>query len=168
MENYKHKLNPIRAFVFDVDGVLTNGQLLITEKGELLRSMNVKDGFALKHALNHDYKICIISGGNNPGVEKRLADLGVQKIFMNVKDKMGCLVEFISAENLEPDQVAFMGDDLPDYHVMQKVGLAVAPQDAVPEIKEIAHYVSHLKGGNACVRDLIKQVCSVQNKWFKP
>ena len=168
MENYKHKLNPIKAFVFDVDGVLTNGQLLITEKGELLRSMNVKDGFALKHALNNGYKICIISGGNNPGVEKRLADLGVQRIFMNVKDKMACLEEFVSAEDLDLEQVAFMGDDIPDHQVMQKVGLAVAPQDAVPEIKGIAHYVSHLKGGDACVRDLIKQVCSVQDKWFKP
>ena len=168
MENYKHQLNHIKAFVFDVDGVLTNGQLLITEKGELLRSMNVKDGFALKNALQKGYKICIISGGNNPGVEERLANLGVQKIFMNVKDKITCLDEFVSGENLDLEHVAFMGDDLPDYHVMQKVGLAVAPQDAVPEIKKIAHYVSHLSGGNACVRDLIRQVLSVQENWFKP
>jgi len=168
MENYKHKLNHIKAFVFDVDGVLTNGQLLITEQGDLLRSMNVKDGFALKNALQKGYKICIISGGNNPGVEKRLADLGVHKIFMNVQDKMTCLDEFVSDENLDLEHVAFMGDDLPDYHVMQKSGLAVAPQDAVPEIKKIADYVSHLNGGNACVRDIIKQVLSVQGNWFKP
>jgi len=168
MENYKHKLNHIKAFVFDVDGVLTNGQLLINEQGDLLRSMNVKDGYALKNALNEGYKICIISGGNNPGVEKRLSNLGIHMIFMNIKDKMKCLNEFIEQENLQLKQVAFMGDDLPDYEVMQKSGLAVAPQDAVPEIKKIAHYVSHLKGGDACVRDLIKQVLSVQGNWFTP
>ena len=168
MENYKHKLNRIKAFILDVDGVLTNGQLLITNQGELLRSMTVKDGFAMRNALQKGYKICIISGGNNPGVEERLADLGIQQIFMSVQDKVACMDEFIAKENLALNDVAYVGDDLPDYHVMQKAGLAVAPQDAAPEIKEIAHYVSHLNGGNACVRDVIKQVLSVHGNWFMP
>lgn len=168
MENYKHKLNHIKAFVFDVDGVLTNGQLLVTDDGKLLRSMNVKDGFALKNAIKKGYKICIISGGNNPGVESRLVNLGIDQVFLGVDDKVECLDQFAQQENLDFEQIAFMGDDLPDYQPMQKVGLAAAPQDAVPEIKKIAHYVSHLHGGNACVRDLIKQVLSVHANWFTP
>jgi 3-deoxy-D-manno-octulosonate 8-phosphate phosphatase (KDO 8-P phosphatase) len=164
--NYKPLLNYIKAFIFDVDGVLTDGKLHISESGELLRQMNVKDGYALKHALNKGYKICIISGGNNPAVKTRLEGLGVTDVYLGKEDKMDSLRDFSDKYKIPFKNMAYMGDDIPDLPVMKVAGLATCPQNAVAEVKLISHYVSHKNGGDACVRDLIEQVLKVQNNWL--
>lgn len=167
MENksYKEYLEHITTFVFDVDGVLTDGTVSITSDGELLRNMNVKDGYAMKTALNSGFKICIISGGSNPGVKLRLGGLGIKDIFLGAHNKIEQFEEFLKGHNLKAENVLYMGDDIPDIPVMKKVGLATCPQDAVSEVKSICHYVSHKHGGKGAVRDVIEQVMKVQDKW---
>lgn len=164
--SYKEYLKNINTFVFDVDGVLTDGDIQISTSGELLRTMNTKDGFALKTAVDQGFNVCIISGGRNEGVRVRLQNLGVSDIFLGVDDKTQLLKEYAKKKNIELENMVFMGDDLPDYHVMTMVGLAACPQDAVPEIKAISKYVSHKQGGKGCVRDIIEQVLKVHGKWF--
>lgn len=164
--NYKQLLNNVKAFIFDVDGVLTDGKLHISEKGELLRQMNVKDGYALKQALNKGYEICIISGGNNPAVKSRLQGLGIANVYLGVDDKMESLDEFSDIYDIPFENMCYMGDDIPDLPVMKAVGLATCPQNAVAEVKAISHYVSHRNGGDACVRDIIEQVLKVQHNWL--
>lgn len=166
--NYKELLNHITTFVFDVDGVLTDGSFLVSSGGELLRSMNVKDGYAIKKALDAGYTICIISGGKNEGVRKRLRGLGVTNIHLGVENKVENLEEFFDVYQIDPQNVAYMGDDIPDTYPMQMVGLPTCPQDAVSEVKAISKYISHKNGGKGCVRDLIEQVLKVQEKWNSP
>lgn len=163
--SYKQLLPKINTFIFDVDGVLTNGMLTIMPDGELVRHMNVKDGYAMKTALNSGYRICIISGGTNEGVRKRLAALGIEDIYLGAHDKIKQYQELVQKYNLKPENVLCMGDDIPDLPVMKLVGLACAPNDAVPEIQQIAKYISYKKGGEGCVRDVIEQTMRVQNKW---
>ncbi len=163
--NYKQLLTRVKAFIFDVDGVLTDARLLITESGELLRTMNAKDGYALKTALNNGYQVCIITGGKNYGVKSRLQGLGVTDVYMDAHDKMVELQEYLSKNNLQPEEVLYMGDDMPDVPVLQYVGLAACPQDAIPEVKAVCDYISHRGGGDACVRDVIEQVMKVHGKW---
>ncbi|HET7361162.1 MAG TPA: HAD-IIIA family hydrolase [Salinimicrobium sp.] len=164
-KSYKEYLAHIRAFILDVDGVLTDGSIQISTNGELLRTMNIKDGFAMKHALDKGYTICVISGGKNEGVRHRLKNLGITDIFMGCEDKTEKLEEFFEIYNINPSEVIYMGDDIPDLYPMKKVGLACCPQDAAPEIKEVCQYISHKKGGKGCVRDIIEQVMKVQGKW---
>lgn len=166
-KSYKEYLQHITAFIFDVDGVLTDGTVIVNTDGELLRNMSIKDGFALKTAVDKGYHVCIISGGTNEGVRKRLEGLGVKEVHLGTSFKMKTLENFFNANGLQPENVLFMGDDLPDYAVMLKVGLPCCPQDAVPEIKHISKYVSHKKGGKGCVRDVIEQVLKVQGNWFQ-
>lgn len=165
-KNYKEYLNHINTFIFDVDGVLTDGTIQISTEGELFRSMNIKDGYALKTAVKEGFTVCIISGGKNEGVRKRLRDLGITDIYLGVQDKVEVLDEFIDIYNLNKDNVLYMGDDIPDLHVMKLIGMPCCPQDAAPEVKEISRYVSHKKGGKGCVRDVIEQVLKVQGKWM--
>ena len=165
--NYKTLLPAVRAFVFDVDGVFTDGTVQITTSGELLRTMSIKDGYAVKQAVEAGYKICVITGGTNPGVEKRLAGLGVTDIHLGIHDKIRVLDDFIVKYDMAADSIAYMGDDLPDIEAMRKVGVATCPNNAVPEIKAISDYVSHRNGGDGCVRDIIEQVMRVQDKWIK-
>lgn len=164
-KNYKELLNDITTFVFDVDGVLTNGSILVSTEGELLRSMSVKDGYAMKKALRAGYTVCIISGGKNEGVRERLRGLGITDIHLGIDDKVACLEEFFDIYDIQAKNVAYMGDDIPDIYPMEKIGLPTCPQDAVAEVKAISKYISHRKGGNGCVRDLIEQVMKVQEKW---
>ncbi|EKF56472.1 3-deoxy-D-manno-octulosonate 8-phosphate phosphatase [Galbibacter marinus] len=164
-KSYKEYLENITTFIFDVDGVLTDGSLVITTEGEMLRTMNVKDGYAIKTALDKGYNICIISGGSNPGVRTRLKGLGVTDIHLGVGDKIETLDEYLDIYNIKPEQALYMGDDIPDYHVMKMVGMPCCPNDAVAEIKEISKYISHKQGGKGCVRDVIEQVLKVQGKW---
>lgn len=164
-KNYKELLNDITTFIFDVDGVLTNGSILVSTDGELLRSMNIKDGYAMKKALRAGYTICIISGGKNEGVRSRLRDLGITDIYLAIQDKVACLDEFFDIYDIKAENVAYMGDDIPDIYPMQKIGLPTCPQDAVAEVKSVSKYISHKKGGNGCVRDLLEQVMKVQEKW---
>lgn len=166
-KNYKEYLNQITTFVFDVDGVLTDGSIQISTQGELLRTMNMKDGYALKAAKQAGFTVCIISGGKNEGVRLRLRGLGLTDIYMGIDDKVEQMDEFFDIYSIRPDEVLYMGDDIPDYYAMQKIGLPCCPQDAVAEIKNISKYVSHKKGGKGCVRDVIEQVMKVQGKWIE-
>ncbi|AOW16440.1 3-deoxy-D-manno-octulosonate 8-phosphate phosphatase [Polaribacter vadi] len=163
--SYKQLLPKINTFIFDVDGVLTNGMLTIMPDGELVRHMNVKDGYAMKIALNKGFKVCIISGGTNKAVKSRLAALGILDIYLGAHDKIKQYNELVEKYNLKPENVLYMGDDIPDIPVMQKVGLASCPNDAVPEVQQISKYISYKKGGEGCVRDIIEQVMRVQGKW---
>jgi len=166
-ESYKVLLNQITTLVFDVDGVLTDGSVQVTTDGDLYRTMNVKDGYALKTAVDRGYNVLVISGGSNEGVRKRLAGLGIKDIHLGTHKKTAVLQEYMAAHNLEKNQVLYVGDDLPDYEVMQHVGLPCCPQDAVAEIKAISAYISHKNGGKGCARDIIEQVLKVQGNWMK-
>ncbi len=163
--SYKQILPKINTFIFDVDGVLTNGTLTIMPDGELVRHMNVKDGYAMKNALNKGFRVCIISGGTNEGVRNRLQALGIEDVFLGVHDKIKQYNELVKKYNLKPENVLYMGDDVPDYPVMKLVGLPACPNDAVREIQQVSKYISDKKGGEGCVRDVIEQVLRVQNKW---
>ena len=164
-KSYKEYLEHITTFIFDVDGVLTNGSIQITETGDLLRTMNIKDGYALKTAVYKGYNMCIISGGSNEGVRIRLARLGITDIYLGSHNKIDQLNDYFNIKSIKPENVLYMGDDIPDFPVMKMVGLPCCPQDAVPEIKNISKYVSHKKGGEGAVRDVIEQVLKVQGKW---
>ena len=163
--SYKELLKDIKAFIFDVDGVLTNGMVTIFPDGQLVRNMNIKDGYALKTAMDAGFPVCIISGGSSEGVRTRLQGLGITEIHLGVHDKIEKYHEIIKKYNLNPDEIVYMGDDIPDYPVMELVGMPCAPQNAAPEIKAISKYVSPINGGDGCVRDIIEQVLRVQGKW---
>lgn len=164
-KSYKEILNNITTFIFDVDGVLTDSSVHVTPTGEMLRIMNIRDGFAMKAAIESGYHVCIISGGNNEGVRIRLKNLGITDIHLATPDKVATFNEYIKQYKINPEHVLYMGDDIPDYHVMQLVGLPVCPQDASQEIKAISKYISHKKGGKGAVREMIEQVMKVQGKW---
>jgi len=163
--SYKQLLHKIDTFIFDVDGVLTNGLLTIMPDGELVRHMNVKDGYAMKIALNKGLKVCIISGGTNKAVKSRLAALGIEDIYLGAHDKNVQYQEILEKYNLNEENIVYMGDDIPDIPVMKQVGLACCPNDAVPEVQQSSKYISNIKGGEGCVRDIIEQVLKVQGKW---
>jgi len=163
--SYKQLLPEINTFIFDVDGVLTNGMLTIMPDGELVRHMNVKDGYAMKIALNKGYRVCIISGGTNIAVKSRLAALGISDIYLGAHDNIKQYNELVEKYDLKPENVLYMGDDIPDIPVMKKIGLSCCPNDAVPEVQQISKYISYKKGGEGCVRDVIEQVMRVQGKW---
>tara|TARA_R100000935_G_scaffold21876_4_gene40537 strand:- start:90111 stop:90644 length:534 start_codon:yes stop_codon:yes gene_type:complete len=165
-KSYKEYLGNIKALVFDVDGVLTDGTIQVNTEGELFRTMNIKDGYALKTAVDQGLYVCIISGGSNEGVRKRLQGLGITDIHLGTHQKTETLRKYLKDNNLKPENALYMGDDIPDYYVMQEVGLPCCPQDAVPEIKELSKYISHKNGGKGCVRDIIEQVLKVQGKWI--
>lgn len=164
-KSYKEIMNDITTFIFDVDGVLTDSSVHVTESGEMLRIMNIRDGFAMKAAIESGYNVCIISGGNNEGVRIRLRNLGIKDIHLASPDKVATFKEYTELYNIKPEQVLYMGDDIPDFHVMQLVGLPTSPQDAVAEIKAISKYISHKNGGKGAVREVIEQVMKVQGKW---
>ncbi len=164
-KSYKEYLKDITTFVFDVDGVFTDGSLLITTDGEMLRKMSVKDGYALKVALDKGYNICIITGGTNEGVRNRLKALGVTDIYMGAHHKIDAMEEYLDIYQIDPENVLYMGDDIPDIPPMKVVALATCPQNAVAEVKSICNYISHIKGGHGCVRDVIEQVLKVRGDW---
>ena len=161
------KLKKVKAFVFDVDGVMTNNSLLVNDQGELLRIMNVRDGQAIKWALRAGFPIGIITGGRSPGVTKRLQNLGVEQIYSGVVDKWPTFLQFLNHHGLVAADVCYMGDDLPDLPILRKVGLPACPADAVPEVIDTAEFISHLKGGDGCVRDLLEKVMKLQDKWVE-
>ncbi|WP_026707389.1 KdsC family phosphatase [Flavobacterium frigidarium] len=165
-KSYKELMNDITTFVFDVDGVLTDSSVVVTTEGEILRTMNIRDGYAMKAAVENGYNVCVISGGSNEGVRVRLRNLGITDIHLGTPDKVETFKEYIELYNIKPEQVLYMGDDIPDYHVMKLVGLPTCPQDACPEIKTISKYISHKNGGKAAARDVIEQVMKVHGKWM--
>lgn len=164
-KSYKEYLHNITTFVFDVDGVFTDGSVLITENGELLRKMNVKDGYALKTAIQKGFNVCIISGGTSEGVRTRFKGLGVKDIYLGAHLKIEPIKEYFSTNNIDPKNVLYMGDDMPDVPPMKLVGMPTCPQDAIPEIKAVSKYISQKNGGNGCARDVIEQVLKAQGKW---
>lgn len=166
-KSYKESLKNITTFIFDVDGVFTDGNVIVNSDGELLRTMNVKDGYALKTALNKGYNVCIITGGTNEGVKKRLMALGVTDIFMNSHLKIEALHTYIKKHNINLKNILYMGDDVPDIPPLKVVGLATCPQDAIPEVKAASKYISHHMGGKGCVRDVIEQVLKVRGDWMQ-
>jgi len=155
----------VKLFVFDIDGVLTDGSLLLLDNGEMARTMNIKDGYGLQLAVKKGYDVLIISGGNSLAVKTRLEKLGVKDIFLSVKNKNEILSKYISEKDYHVEQVLYMGDDVPDVLVMQTVGVACAPSDAVEEIKATAHYISPIPGGKGCVRDVIEKVLKLNDDW---
>ena len=164
-KSYKEYLSQITTFVFDVDGVFTDGMLHVTTSGEMLRKMNVKDGYALKTALQKNYNVCIISGGNNEGVRDRFKALGVKAVYLSAHHKQEPLNEYLKTNSIKSENVLYMGDDIPDIPPMKMVQLATCPQDAAPEVKAVSHYISHKNGGEGCVRDIIEQVLKVRGDW---
>lgn len=166
MASYKEQLPNITTFIFDVDGVFTNSNLILMPSGEMVRTMSARDGYALQLAIKKGFNVCIITGGNDLAVKKRFEYLGVKDIHIGVRNKKKVLTTFLSENNLNKDQVIYVGDDIPDYEVMQLVGLPCCPVDAVPEIKSVSIYVSPFKGGEGCVRDIVEQTLKVQSKWM--
>lgn len=165
MLNFKQKLTKVNTLMFDIDGVITDGKVFVMESGEVVRNMNSKDGYAIHLAVQKKYNIVVISGGNNKAIKSMLERAGVQHIFINQHDKLQCYKDFIYTNNISDEQVMYMGDDLPDYEVMKRVGVACCPNNSAPEIKEICSYVSLKDGGEGCVRDIIEQVMRVQGTW---
>lgn len=159
------RLQQINTFIFDVDGVLTNGEVLLLEDGQQARTMNTKDGYALQYAIKKGYKVIVISGGKAEAVRIRLQKLGVQEIFLGVEDKLACMRTYLETNPTPWNEMLFMGDDLPDYTIMQLVGIATCPLDAVHEIKALCAYISPSNGGKGCVRDIIEKVMRLRGDW---
>jgi 3-deoxy-D-manno-octulosonate 8-phosphate phosphatase (KDO 8-P phosphatase) len=165
MAFFKEELLKVKAFVFDVDGVLSRDVSPLNEDGEPMRTANVKDGYAIRNAILQGYPIAIISGGKNENIRKRYQNLGVTFIYIGVKEKIDCFNDFLDKNNLTKKSILFMGDDLPDIELMGLSGVPTCPADAVTEIKLVAKYISDRNGGEGCVRDVIEQVMRAQGKW---
>jgi 3-deoxy-D-manno-octulosonate 8-phosphate phosphatase (KDO 8-P phosphatase) len=163
--NFKVLLKNVKMFVFDVDGVLTDGSLLVMPDGEFLRRMNIKDGYAMQLAIKKGYKMAIISGGHSTGVPVRLKRLGIHEVHMGVQNKLAVFNEVLAKCDITSKEVLFMGDDMPDLPLTKICGVPCCPADAVPEISSNSIYVSQQKGGEGCVRDVIEQVMRVHGLW---
>ena len=166
MSSINFDLSKIRAFAFDVDGVLSPSTIPMSEAGEPLRMVNVKDGYALQLAVKMGYCLAIISGARTEAVKVRFHGLGIADVFTGVSIKLPCLIKWMEKRGLKPEEVAFVGDDIPDLEAMRHVALPIAPADAAPEVKEVARYLSPIAGGYGCGRDVIEQVMKAQGKWL--
>ena len=165
MINYKEELNRIKHFVFDIDGVLTNGEVEVREDGSLIRRMFIKDGYAMHHAISRGYSIAIISGGRGSNLVGRLNNLGIKDIYLNVQDKKQVLDEYIDKLNINKDDILYMGDDDPDICVKEGVRVFACPFDASIDVRQVSDYISPFKGGRGCVRDVIEQTMRSQDNW---
>lgn len=166
MSNIPFDLTTIEAVVFDVDGVLSANIIPLYISGEPMRTVNIKDGYAFNLAVRKGLTLGIITGGRTEAVRKRFELLGVQHIYMGACDKKVDFKDFLDKTGLKPEQVAYMGDDIPDFEVMTQVGLAACPADAAPEIRAISRYVSHVKAGEGCGRDLLEQILKAKGLWM--
>jgi 3-deoxy-D-manno-octulosonate 8-phosphate phosphatase (KDO 8-P phosphatase) len=166
MAFFKEELTKVKAFVFDVDGVISAATQLLTPEGETVRTSNLKDGFAMVYAVRIGYPVCVITGGKTIEVLKRCEKIGIKDIYAGSLRKLPALNDFLKKNNLKAEEVMYMGDDLPDYPAMKVVGVPVCPNDAAPEIKAISHYISDKNGGDGCVRDVLEQVMRAQGKWI--
>ncbi len=166
MTFFKEKLKSIKGLVFDVDGVLSLDTTPLDENGDPMRTANIKDGFAIRYALQNGFHIGIITGANTQRVKLRYKKLGVEHIYLNSFNKVECLDDFIAKTGIAKNEILYMGDDLVDHPIMLEVGVATCPKDAVPEIKAVSQYISDKKGGEGCARDVIEQVMRSQQKWF--
>ena len=164
MANYKELLKHINTFIFDYDGVLSDGSVITTNEGEAYRVSNVKDGYALQLAVKKGYRVAVISGARSDSMMHRLKALSISDIFLGIERKREVYRAYLASNNLAPNQVLYMGDDIPDYEVMLEAGVPTCPADAAEEIRSVAKYISHFNGGKGCVRDVIEQVLKVQGK----
>ena len=165
MGHFKTTLKNVKAFAFDVDGVFSNNNVYLHPTGDMMRSMNVKDGFAIQYALKKEFPIAIITGGWSEAVKIRFNNLGVTDVYLKSNDKLDDFTDFVYKYHIDPKSVLYMGDDLPDFDVMKKVGVACCPADAAEEIKAISHYISDRPAGEGCVRDVVEQVLRSQGLW---
>ncbi len=168
MSDFLQKLEQVNTFIFDIDGVMTSGKVFLTASGDQLRSMLVKDGYAIQYAIKQGYHVAVISGGSSQSVKPRLKYLGIKDIYIGSKNKVNDFQEFLEDKQIRPEQVVYMGDDIPDYYVMQLCGVKTCPKNAAPEILAISDYISDKNGGEGCVRDIIEKVLRLHNKWFNP
>ncbi|MFV0539502.1 MAG: KdsC family phosphatase [Dysgonomonas sp.] len=166
MSTINYDLSKIKAFIFDVDGVLSPNSIPLSLTGEPMRMVNIKDGYAINLAVKNGYSVAIITGADTENIKVRFSRLGVKDIYMKSRVKITDLNDYMQKTGFKPEEILYSGDDLPDYHVMEVVGLAVAPADAAPEIKGVAQYISHCKGGDGVARDVIEQVMKAQGKWM--
>ena len=164
--NYKNKLKKIDTFVLDYDGVLTNGTIILMPDGEPLRTAFVKDGYAMQLAIKKGYRIAIISGGRSESMVSRFKALKIVDFYLGVESKIEVFREFLGKYGLEPGQVLYVGDDIPDLRPMEEAGVAACPADAAEEIKAICDHISDKKGGEGCVRDVIEQVLKIRGDWL--
>ena len=163
MINYD--LKKIKAVVFDVDGVLSAGTILMDGKGDPVRTINIKDGYAIQLAVKHGLQLAIMTGGHNENVRSRYEYLGVEDVYINFSMKIKTWEEFLKKYDLKEEEIIYVGDDIPDYEVMQHAGCPCCPQDACAEIKQIACYISDCKGGYGVARDILEQVLKAQGNW---
>lgn len=164
--NYKEKLHSIKSFIFDFDGVLSDGGVWGLPDGEFIRRTDVKDGYAIQYAVKKGYHVALISGSNGESLVARMRALGVEDVFLSCASKIEIYDRYLKQRGLKDREVLYIGDDIPDYEVMQRAGVAACPSDAAKEICEISDYVSHFPGGRGCVRDVIEQVLRLQGMWF--
>lgn len=166
--NYKEKFKQITTVVFDVDGVFTTGEVILMPGAEPVRTFHSKDGYALQLAVRNGIKVGIITGGSSDQVKERFASFNIHDVYLKAHDKMDAFNDFKAIYDLTDEEILYMGDDLPDYDVLKRVGLACAPQDAAPEIKSIVDYVSPVDGGKGCVRDVLEQLLKIKGLWARP
>lgn len=166
MSNYKALLQEVDTFIFDYDGVMTDGKIVLMEEGQPLRMANVKDGYVLQLVVKLGFNVVIISGGFSRSMENRFESLGIENVYLGVKNKEVILKKYLDKNGIDPKHVVYMGDDIPDFNVMKMIGIPVCPADAAEEIKNISIYISDRNGGEGCVRDIIEQVLKVQGRWM--
>ena len=166
MNEWEKTLKNVTTFIFDYDGVMTDGTVYMDSNGDPLRTSNVKDGYALQLASKLGYHLAVISGAVVTNITKRLNALGVRDVFTGIPDKVAKLEEYMEQNGLTPEQIVYVGDDIPDLPVMQRVGVPACPADAAAEIQQICKYISDCPGGRGCVRDIIEQTLKAQGKWM--
>lgn len=164
-EPSQHEFQQIGTFIFDVDGVLTDGTLLAFANGEQARAFHIKDGFAIRHALKKGYRVVIISGRNEAGVRKRLESLDLKDIYLGVEDKLTVFDNYVYYHDIDPATIAYMGDDVPDLEVMLRCGMAACPADAALDVLDISQYIATAEGGKGAARELIETVMKAQDRW---
>lgn len=164
-ETIYQQLKKIKAIAMDVDGVLTDGTLLCADGGEWIRRMNIKDGYAIAHAVKQGLHVAVISGSIGEGVKLRMQRLGLEFIYQDVADKGAKLTEWTESLNVKPEEVMFIGDDMPDIPALKLAGLPCCPKDAVPEVHDVCKYISPYNGGDGCVRDILEKVMKLQGTW---
>lgn len=166
MSSINYDLTKIKSFIFDVDGVLSPSTIPLSKEGEPMRMVNIKDGYAINLAIKNGFDVAIITGADTENIRIRFSKLGVKEIYMKSRIKINDLNDYMHKTGYKAEEILYSGDDIPDYQVMKAVGLSVAPADAAFEIRGIAKYISHLKGGDGIARDVIEQVMKTQGKWM--
>lgn len=166
MSSINYDLSKIKAFAFDIDGVLSPSTVPMSDNGVPMRMANIKDGYALQHAAKKGYKIAIITGADTESIRHRYEMLGIKDIYLKASHKIDIFKTWMDEQDLKPEEVMYMGDDIPDLKCMLAAGLACCPADACREIRSIANYISPCDGGHGCARDVVQQVLSARGDWM--